>query len=95
MVNFLLLTLLAVTWFDVPLKGSLLALSAGALLYVISATATGMLMSSFMQSQVAVIFGTAIATLIPAIRTPALSIRSPHWRGLAPSSGASIRLLIF
>lgn len=66
--NFLLLTLLAVTWFGVPLKGSFLTLSAGALLYVSSATAMGLLMSSFMQSQVAAIFGTAIATLIPAIQ---------------------------
>ena len=67
MLNFLLLTLLAVTLFGVPLKGSFLALSAGALLYVISATAMGLVMSSFMKSQVAAVFGTAIVTLIPAI----------------------------
>ena len=41
MVNFLLLTLLAVTVFGVPLKGSFLALAAGALLYVSAATASG------------------------------------------------------
>ncbi|RDV01229.1 ribosome-associated ATPase/putative transporter RbbA [Undibacter mobilis] len=66
MLNFLLLTLLAVTLFGVPLKGSFAALCAGALLYVISATAMGLLMSSFMKSQVAAVFGTAIVTLIPA-----------------------------
>ena len=64
--NFLLLTLMAVTLFGVPLKGSFLTLATGALLYVISATALGLLMSSFMRSQVAAIFGTAVATLIPA-----------------------------
>jgi ribosome-dependent ATPase len=68
LLNFLLLTLLAVTLFDVPLKGSFPALFAGALLYVISATAMGLLMSSFMRSQVAAIFGTAIVTLIPAMQ---------------------------
>jgi ribosome-dependent ATPase len=65
MLNFLLLTLMAVTLFNVPLKGSFPTLAAGALLYVISTTAMGLLMSSFMKSQVAAIFGTAIATMIP------------------------------
>jgi ribosome-dependent ATPase len=59
------MTLLAVTVFGVPLNGSFLALSAGALLFG-SATAMGLLMSSFMSSQTAPIFGTAIATIIPA-----------------------------
>ncbi len=66
MLNFALLTLMAVTVFDVPLKGSFPALAVGAFLYVISATAMGLVMSSFMRSQVAAIFGTAVATLIPA-----------------------------
>ncbi|MBI1204351.1 MAG: ribosome-associated ATPase/putative transporter RbbA [Rhodopseudomonas sp.] len=66
MLNFLLLTALAVTVFGVPLKGSFLTLFAGAVLYVVSATAMGLVMSSFMRSQVAAIFGTAIGTLIPA-----------------------------
>ncbi|MBS0245382.1 MAG: ribosome-associated ATPase/putative transporter RbbA [Proteobacteria bacterium] len=65
--NFVLLTVMSVTWFGVPLKGSFAALLLGAWLYVISATAMGLLMSSFMKSQVAAVFGTAIVTLIPAI----------------------------
>ena len=67
MLNFLLLTLLAVTVFGVPLKGSFLALAAGALLYVISSTAMGLLISSFMRSQIAAIFGTAVLTILPAV----------------------------
>lgn len=67
MLNFLLLTLLAVTVFGVPLKGSFLALTAGALLYVISSTAMGLLISSFMRSQIAAIFGTAVLTILPAV----------------------------
>ncbi len=65
--SFLLLTLLAVTVFRVPLKGSFLALSAGALLYVGAATALGLLISAFMRSQTAAIFGTAVLTILPAV----------------------------
>jgi ribosome-dependent ATPase len=68
MFNFLLLVLIAVNFLDVPFKGSFITLFAAALLYVASATAMGLLMSSFMRSQVAAIFGTAIATLIPAMQ---------------------------
>ncbi|QCO19594.1 ABC transporter ATP-binding protein/permease (plasmid) [Azospirillum brasilense] len=66
MLNFLLMVALAVTVFGVPLTGNILALSTGAVLYTVAATAMGLLMSSFMRSQIAAIFGTAIATLIPA-----------------------------
>lgn len=66
MLNFLMLTVLAVTLFGVPLKGSFLAQSLGALVYVICATALGLLISSFMKSQIAAIFGTAILTILPA-----------------------------
>ena len=61
MLNFFLLTLLAVAVFGVPLKGSLPTLAAGALLYVIAATAIGLLISTFMRSQIAAMFGTAHA----------------------------------
>ena len=46
MVNFLLLTLLAVTVFGVPLKGSFAALAAGAFVYVVAATSIGLVFSS-------------------------------------------------
>ena len=64
--SFLLLTLLAVTVFGVPLEGSFLTLAAGALLYVSAATAMGLLISTFMRSQIAAIFGTAVLTILPA-----------------------------
>ena len=66
MLNVVVLVLMAVTLMGVPLKGSVPTLFIGALLYVIAATAIGLLMSSFMRSQVAAIFGTAVATMIPA-----------------------------
>ena len=68
MVNFFLLTLLAVTAFGVPLTGSFLVLTLGAFLFIISSTAMGLLISSFMRSQIAAIFGTTIATMLPAVQ---------------------------
>jgi ribosome-dependent ATPase len=66
-ISFLLLTVLAVTVFGVPLKGNVLALLAGAFLYVTATTALGLLISTFMRSQTAAVFGTAIITLLPAV----------------------------
>ncbi|MEQ8356316.1 MAG: ribosome-associated ATPase/putative transporter RbbA [Kiloniellaceae bacterium] len=67
MVSFLLMTILAVTLFGVELKGSFLALSLGALLYVMATTGLGLLISSFTRTQIAALFGTAIATMVPTI----------------------------
>ena len=64
--NFAVLFLMALFIFEVPLKGSFLALSLGALLYVITTTGYGMLISSFTQTQIAALFGTAILTAMPA-----------------------------
>jgi len=66
MLSFLLLVLLAITVFGVPLKGSFFALTAGALLYVISSTAIGLLTSTFTRSQVAALFATFVLTVLPA-----------------------------
>jgi ribosome-dependent ATPase len=68
MLNFLLLLVLAVTLFGVPMKGSVLTLTGGALLYVVCATAMGLLISTFMRSQIAAIFGTAVLTILPAVQ---------------------------
>jgi ribosome-dependent ATPase len=68
MVNFLLMTAMAIWVFEVPLKGSFWALSTGALLYVTASTSLGLLMSTFTGSQIAAIFGTSLATMLPAIQ---------------------------
>jgi len=67
LVNFASLVLLAVFLFQVPIKGSFVALLVGGALYVIATTGLGLLMSSFMKTQIAAIFGTAIITTMPAI----------------------------
>jgi ribosome-dependent ATPase len=66
LVNALLLTLFAVFVFRVPFTGDLLAFATAAFVYVVAATAMGLLISSFMTSQIAAIFGTTILTLLPA-----------------------------
>jgi ribosome-dependent ATPase len=68
MINFAIMTLMAIWVFEVPLKGSLLALTLGALLYVTASTGLGLLMSTFTGSQIAAIFGTSLATMLPAIQ---------------------------
>lgn len=68
MVNSVLLTLMAVTLFGVPFTGSLATFTLAALLYVFAATGLGLLMSAFTGSQLAALFGTALATMLPAIQ---------------------------
>jgi ribosome-dependent ATPase len=66
MINFLLMVGLSIVVFGVPVKGSFVALSFGALLYVTSTTGLGLVISSFTKTQIAALFGTAIATMVPA-----------------------------
>jgi ribosome-dependent ATPase len=65
--SYLTLTAMTLWLFQVPLKGSLLGLTLGALLFVFASTGLGLLMSTFMRTQIAAIFGTAIASVIPTI----------------------------
>ena len=68
MVNFLLLTALTILLFDVPLKGSFATLAAAALLYVLAATAFGLLISTFVNSQVAALFAAGVLSILPAVQ---------------------------
>jgi ribosome-dependent ATPase len=68
MLNFLLLTVLAVTFFGVPVKGSFLTLALAALIFVIVSTGFGLLVSTFTRSQIAAIFLTIIGTIIPCVQ---------------------------
>jgi len=68
MASFLLLTGLAVFLFRVPLKGSFPALAGAALLYVTASTALGLLISAFVRSQVAALFGTIVLSILPAVQ---------------------------
>lgn len=68
MLNFLLMSLLAVTVFGVPVTGSYPTLALAALLYSITATGMGLLASSVTRSQIAAMFFALIGTLIPAVQ---------------------------
>jgi ribosome-dependent ATPase len=65
-VEFASLTAIAIWLFAVPLKGSVLALLVGAALYVTASTSFGLLISVFVQTQIAAIFAAAIITNLPA-----------------------------
>lgn len=67
LVSYLILVALTVLMIGVPLKGSFLALSFGALLFTLAGTSLGLLISTLVGSQVAAIFGTAILCLIPSV----------------------------
>ncbi|WP_428667240.1 ribosome-associated ATPase/putative transporter RbbA [Reyranella sp.] len=66
MVNFAIMFLMSIFVFDVPIKGSFLALLIGAFVYVLATTAYGRLISAFTSTQIAALFGTAIMTVLPA-----------------------------
>ena len=68
LINFVLLTLMAIYIFGVPLKGSLSVLTVGAILYVFSTTGLGLLTSCFTNSQVAAVFATAIIAMMPTVQ---------------------------
>ncbi|GAA6183371.1 ribosome-associated ATPase/putative transporter RbbA [Aliiglaciecola sp. NS0011-25] len=68
LINFFILTLMVVFLLQVPLKGSLLGLSLGALFYVCASTGFGLLISSMTKSQVAAIFATTVLSVMPTIQ---------------------------
>ena len=68
MVSAFLLIVMAVTIFDVPIKGSFLTLVISLLVYCVVSTGFGLLASSVTRSQIAVIFLTMLATMLPSIQ---------------------------
>lgn len=67
MLSFTSLVLLALFLFEVPVKGSILALVLGALLFVITSTGFGLLVSTFVKTQIAAVYAAAILSLMPTI----------------------------
>ena len=64
----LMLIAMAVTIFDVPVKGSVLVLIIAIVLYSMCSTGFGLLASSITRSQIAVIFMTMLGTMLPAVQ---------------------------
>ena len=67
MVSFFILLAMAIFLFHVPLKGPFLMLLVGTVLYVFATTGFGQLISSFVSTQVAAVFATAILSIVPAV----------------------------
>ncbi len=68
LVSSVLLALMAIFVFGVPIKGSVIVLAIGTLLYVTATTGFGQLVSCFTSTQVAAVFATAILSIVPAVQ---------------------------
>ena len=84
----LLMVLTAILLFDVPLKGSALTLLAALLLYAVIATGMGLLASSVTRSQIAVIFLTMLATMLPATQLCGMITPVSAQQGIAKFIGS-------
>ncbi|HEX4738782.1 MAG TPA: ribosome-associated ATPase/putative transporter RbbA [Allosphingosinicella sp.] len=90
LVQFVSLVALAVFLFHVPVKGSLLTLMLGGLLYVLASTGFGLLISVFASTQTAAIFAAAIIAILPAVQFSGMFVPTSSLTG-----GASVASMIF
>lgn len=81
--NALLLGLLAVGFFRVPFKGSVVLFLVGSALYVVATASIGLVVSSFVRSQLGGIVVTAILTVVPSAHYSGLLIPIPSLTGEA------------
>jgi ribosome-dependent ATPase len=95
MVNFALMVLMALFIFEVPLKGSFLALLLGALIYVTTTTGYGMMISAFTRTQIAALFGTAILTVLPATQFSGMMTPVSSLSGTAQIMGRGFPMTYF
>jgi ribosome-dependent ATPase len=95
MLNFIIMLVMALLLFQVPLKGSFLALAIGALVYVTATTSYGMLISAFTTSQIAALFGTAILTVLPATQFSGMMIPVSSLTGFAAIMGRCFPMSYF
>jgi len=84
LIQFATLVALAIFVFHVPLKGSFATLVLGGVLYVVSTTGFGLLLSVFSSSQTAAIFAAAIIAILPAVQfsgmfVPVSSLSGGAW----------------
>ena len=87
MVNFLILVGQALFIFTVDLTGSFLTFTLATFFYVLCATALGLIMSAFLNSQIAALFGTALATILPASQFSGMITPVTSLEGLAKVIG--------
>ena len=90
MIAFGLLVVVARLVFGVPVKGSFPALALGTLLYVAATTGFGQFISTFMKTQVAAVFATALLSVIPAVNFSGLIVPISSLTGSARLIGLSL-----
>jgi len=95
MANFTLMFVMALFVFQVPLKGSFLTLLLGALVYVCTTTAYGMVMSAFARTQIAALFGTTIMTVLPASQFAGMMTPVSSLSGIAQIMGRAFPMTYF
>ena len=84
LIQFATLVALAVLLFHVPIKGSVLTLLLGGIIYVMASTGFGLLISVFSSTQTAAIFAAAIISILPAVQfsgmfAPVSSLSGGAW----------------
>jgi ribosome-dependent ATPase len=89
MISYVIMIVLSVFLFQVPVKGSFLALTLGTLLYVGAATGFGQLISTFTKTQVAAVFATTVLAMIPAANFSGVLVPVSSLGGLARVAGQS------
>jgi len=87
MAIFVLLVLMSFFIFHVPVTGSFGALTLGALLYVLSTSAFGLLVSTFTRTQVGAVFTGAVVSIIPTANFSGLLVPVSTLTGLARAMG--------
>ena len=95
MVSFASLVVLMLAVFDIGMPGSFLALVLGALLFTAAATAFGLVVSTFVRSQIAAIFATAIIVMIPTVNFSGMMYPVSTLEGGAAFIGQAFPALYF
>jgi ribosome-dependent ATPase len=95
LMNFGIMFLMALFVFQVPLRGSFLALLLGTAIYVSATTAYGMVISAFASTQIAALFGTAILTWLPASQFSGTQVPVSSLSGTAQFMGRIFPMTYF
>jgi ribosome-dependent ATPase len=87
MLNFLLMSVLAVTVLDVPMKGSFATLALATLVFLVISTGMGLVASAVTRSQIAAMFAALIGTLVPATQFAGLTTPVSSLEGIGKLIG--------
>ncbi|NPU65471.1 ribosome-associated ATPase/putative transporter RbbA [Bradyrhizobium sp. 83012] len=95
LVNFAVMFGMATLLFNVPLRGAILPLLTGTIIYVFTTTAYGMLISTFCRTQIAALFGTAILTVLPATQFSGMLVPVSSLSGVGRIIGMGFPMTYF